>query len=313
MREIVLETINTFLQLRWWGTQNLTQNETTMRSNSEINLVPSLLRNWVFKSMTHAWHQFANSSLIIPTEFHCAPWNETEGITLWHYQTINSSTNYLLRDPWWTKSITIATSHKTPKKGLLMAEFSSEPAVFSNIASTLSLGITKNSPSSLWNPQSCRNSTPPFKLPTLSWNKPSQNQNVAELVTEKIYRKYELVSYIRPDRRNIPDVNKDGYTRYLESSICQPNLPIFFLVRILRYIADVGQHGLKRLLNLSIVLLQKKHVYWTEPARTTMLHWGECRNENRNMKGSLKRTAENVLISRRQEKSTHTSQNWEIF
>lgn len=58
-----------------------------------------------------------------------------------------------------------------------MADCSSLPAEFSTAISTFSLGINKNSPSSVFsNPHSSRNSIPPFNPPTLSystrkWNK----------------------------------------------------------------------------------------------------------------------------------------------
>lgn len=63
---------------------------------------------------------------------------------------------------------------RSPKKGLVAADFNSSPAVLSIASSTLSRGRHKNSPPILSNPQSSRNSTPPLKFPTLScsisWN-----------------------------------------------------------------------------------------------------------------------------------------------
>lgn len=59
--------------------------------------------------------------------------------------------------------------HRTPKKGLFMALFNSLPAEWSTAMSTFSLGRYKNSPPSIFsNPQSSRNSTPPFSFPTRS-------------------------------------------------------------------------------------------------------------------------------------------------
>lgn len=58
---------------------------------------------------------------------------------------------------------------RRPKKGFVIADLNKEPAAFNLSMSSLSLGRCKKSPPSVFsNPQSSRNSNPPFILPTLS-------------------------------------------------------------------------------------------------------------------------------------------------
>lgn len=57
---------------------------------------------------------------------------------------------------------------RSPKKGLVNADFNWIPARLSTAKSTLSQGRNRNLASSIFsNPQSSRNSTPPSRLPTL--------------------------------------------------------------------------------------------------------------------------------------------------
>lgn len=67
--------------------------------------------------------------------------------------------------------ITLILSYplRRPKKGFVSADLKKEPAEFNPAMSSLSLGRYKKFPPSVFsNPQSSRNSIPPFILPTLS-------------------------------------------------------------------------------------------------------------------------------------------------
>ena len=142
-------------------------------------------------------------------------------------------------------TLRFSTTQRTPKKGLVIAEFSSAPAVFRMALSTLSLGRNKNSlPSSFSNPQSSRNSMPPCRFPTLSCK-------------VNYYRnEHKLQSHVlQQDNKHFANFKIQQF--YLKCSIRESNLSEFLLIRIFSNISNISKECLKCPLHFGIVILSQ--------------------------------------------------------